>query len=826
MPAGGGDRRPRTAGHARGHRTRRRHLRRPRRCAPNEVRIIAHRRRRDRANGPTRCWCSPAMSARSPSPGRPRPTAISTATQRRGWRRSARRLADGGERIVHRMGDLGWFDARRPAVVLRPQVAARGGRRRPLCTEQVEPVFNTHPDVRRTALVGIGARGAQRPVLCVELRAGRATGAARPRIVDELRAHRPTATRTPRKRRHFPVPSEVSRSTSATTPRSAARNSRLWAEQALRKRQRRQVAHEDPRHRRRRLPRPGAVPRAASSAATRSSASIAAATRRSMRSACARCRATSPIAMRCSPPARGVRRGLPQRGQGRRVGQLRQLPPRQRRRHARTSSTPAARTASRRLVYTSTPSVTHRATHPVEGGTADTVPYGERLQGAVRDDQDDRRTGGARRQRCRARDGRTAPAPDLGPRRHQLLPRLVDRARAGRLRFVGDGENLIDTTYIDNAAQAHFDAFDAPRARRGLRGPRVLHQQRRTDAGARDRQRPAAGGRRAAGRQDICRSRVAYAIGAVCEAAWTLLPLRGEPPMTRFLAEQLSTTHWYDMAPATRDFGYVPTGDDRRRLARLRHRCDRSAGARRDPRLDVARAHARARRGSQRQRSPLECRDDCDAFNWKPHAGRALEAALNRALALDPGDPRRPAGRSTAAASPLQPSARAAAGAAGRASKANASSSARSTTRGEPDLGVRSTLGGLIAQLPFFRARRRAAGGAHAHLRRRRPRAPPAAAGRALRSGLAAAVRARVRRRARRADRQGRSPRRCSRRASRGRNLAESAAEYVTEESRDVVAARRTRCLPRRRRRAARRRRTHRRAHRAAAPQVRAGCAA
>jgi nucleoside-diphosphate-sugar epimerase len=44
----------------------------------------------------------------------------------------------------------------------------------------------------------------------------------------------------------------------------------------------------------------------------------------------------------------------------------------------------------------------------------------------------------------------------------------------------------------------------------------------------------------------------------VCEAAWTLLPLAGEPPLTRFLVEQLATTHWYDMEPATRDLGYVP----------------------------------------------------------------------------------------------------------------------------------------------------------------------------------------------------------------------------------------------------------------------------
>ena len=82
------------------------------------------------------------------------------------------RLPDGGERIVHRMGDLGrvdeqgrlWFCGRKSQRVR----TAEGG----LYTEQVEPVFNVHPDVRRTALVGVGAPGQQRPVVCVELMPG------------------------------------------------------------------------------------------------------------------------------------------------------------------------------------------------------------------------------------------------------------------------------------------------------------------------------------------------------------------------------------------------------------------------------------------------------------------------------------------------------------------------------------------------------------------------------------------------------------------------------------------------------------------------------
>jgi olefin beta-lactone synthetase len=96
------------------------------------------------------------------------------------------RMADGGERIVHRMGDVGWFDDRGRLWFCgrkSHRVETADGT---LYTEQVEPVFNVHPDVRRTALVGVGPQGAQRPVLCVEPRdgIGRAQHA---RIEGELR---------------------------------------------------------------------------------------------------------------------------------------------------------------------------------------------------------------------------------------------------------------------------------------------------------------------------------------------------------------------------------------------------------------------------------------------------------------------------------------------------------------------------------------------------------------------------------------------------------------------------------------------------------------
>ena len=222
-----------------------------------------------------------------------------------------------------------------------------------------------------------------------------------------------------------------------------------------------------------------------------------------------------------------------------------------------------------RLVYTSTPSVTHRATHPVEGGTADSVPYGEGFKAPYAATK-----AIAERAVLAANDASLAtvalrPRLIWGPGDQQLLPRLVERARAGRLRLVGSGENRIDTTYIDNAAQAHFDAFArlAPGAACAGRAYFISNGEPKPVREIVNALLQAAG---APAVTKAVPFPLAYAIGAACEAAWTVLPLRGEPPLTRFLAEQLSTTHWYDMAPATRDFGYAPKVSIAEGLERLR----------------------------------------------------------------------------------------------------------------------------------------------------------------------------------------------------------------------------------------------------------------
>ncbi|MEN5261720.1 olefin beta-lactone synthetase [Stenotrophomonas hibiscicola] len=94
-------------------------------------------------------------------------------------------LADGSTRIVHRMGDVGYFDAQGRLWFCGRKTHRVETAQGPLYTEQVEPVFNTVPGVARTALVGVGPAGAQVPVLCVELQRGQSDS---PALREALRA--------------------------------------------------------------------------------------------------------------------------------------------------------------------------------------------------------------------------------------------------------------------------------------------------------------------------------------------------------------------------------------------------------------------------------------------------------------------------------------------------------------------------------------------------------------------------------------------------------------------------------------------------------------
>jgi nucleoside-diphosphate-sugar epimerase len=144
-----------------------------------------------------------------------------------------------------------------------------------------------------------------------------------------------------------------------------------------------------------------------------------------------------------------------------------------------------------------------------------------------------------------------------GPRDRHLIPRILQRAARGRLRRVGDGTNLISVSYVENAAHAHLQACDALRPGSPVAGHAYFINEPNPinlwsfvgDIVQR------------AGLPPVTKSisaGAAWRIGAVLEGVYRLLRLPGEPPLTRFVASQLSTSHWYDVSAARRDLWYEP----------------------------------------------------------------------------------------------------------------------------------------------------------------------------------------------------------------------------------------------------------------------------
>jgi nucleoside-diphosphate-sugar epimerase len=164
-----------------------------------------------------------------------------------------------------------------------------------------------------------------------------------------------------------------------------------------------------------------------------------------------------------------------------------------------------------------------------------------------------------------------------GPRDNHLIPRLIARARSGRLRRIGDGANLVDTIYVENAAAAHLQAADAlavdaspvPGRVYFLSQGEPVNCWRWIDEILSLADLPPV-------KRSISLA-AARAIGVACETVYSALGLQGDPPMTRFLAVQLAKSHWFDITAARRDFGFAPSisttagmqrmGDRLRRLA-------------------------------------------------------------------------------------------------------------------------------------------------------------------------------------------------------------------------------------------------------------------
>ena len=210
----------------------------------------------------------------------------------------------------------------------------------------------------------------------------------------------------------------------------------------------------------------------------------------------------------------------------------------------------------RKLVYTSTPSVVHSGSS-IEGAD-ESIPYATHFSTHYP------KTKAIAEKMVLAANSNTlstvALRPHLiwGPGDNHLVPRIIDRARRGRLRIVGDGKNLVDGVYIDNAACAHLNAAEKLSPDAACAGKAYfITQGEPIETKALINGIVQAGGLPPV--EKTISFKAAYRVGAVLEFMFRLFGIKKEPPMTRFVAEQLSTAHWYSIEAAKKDLGYQPT---------------------------------------------------------------------------------------------------------------------------------------------------------------------------------------------------------------------------------------------------------------------------
>jgi nucleoside-diphosphate-sugar epimerase len=221
----------------------------------------------------------------------------------------------------------------------------------------------------------------------------------------------------------------------------------------------------------------------------------------------------------------------------------------------------------RRLVFTGSPSVVFDG-HDMEG-VDESVPYPNQYHAAYP------ATKAQAERLVLAANGpalaTVALRPHLiwGPGDNHLVPRILARGRAGKLRRIGRRETKIDSVYIDNAASAHLLAADRLQPGSPCAG-RAYFISNGEPISTWDLVN---GILAAGGLPPVTRSVpvwLAVAGGWVQERWYAAFRPDEEPPMTPFLARELATSHWFDLSAARRDLGYVPQVSVAEGLERLR----------------------------------------------------------------------------------------------------------------------------------------------------------------------------------------------------------------------------------------------------------------
>ena len=219
-----------------------------------------------------------------------------------------------------------------------------------------------------------------------------------------------------------------------------------------------------------------------------------------------------------------------------------------------------------KLIYTSTPSVVHCG--DAVAGVDESAPYPDHFEAHYP------ATKALAEQAVLAANSdalaTVALRPHLiwGPGDSSMMPRVIAKARAGRVRLIGPPQP-IDTVYIDNAVDAHLAAYDRLAPGAAVAGRAYFITQGEPLAGSAFLNDLLAVNGLPAIERTIS-IRAARTIATLIEALWRLFKIAAEPPLTRFVVSQLSTAHWYDISAARRDLGYAPKVSYAEGMQRLR----------------------------------------------------------------------------------------------------------------------------------------------------------------------------------------------------------------------------------------------------------------
>ena len=206
-----------------------------------------------------------------------------------------------------------------------------------------------------------------------------------------------------------------------------------------------------------------------------------------------------------------------------------------------------------RLIYTSSPSVVFDG-KDMEG-VDENVPYPDKYEGFYPETKAIAEKIVLKQTSNNLKTIILRPHLIWGPEDNHVVPGIISRAK--KLKKVGRHDDLTDTIFIDNAADAHILAAEKLKANASLSGNIYFISQ--DDPVSKwymaDKFLEAAGLSPIKGKVS---AKTAYIAGSVFEFLYSLFRIKKDPPMTKFAAKELATSHWFNISKAKKDLGYEP----------------------------------------------------------------------------------------------------------------------------------------------------------------------------------------------------------------------------------------------------------------------------